>query len=226
MFDVILLDLFFTLISTYDNEEDKVHECHVAGIDKADWTKVAVAQMYNRSIGVVNTPVEIVRDIMNVFQPGASEETIEAVTRLRIERYRHTLFNVNKDNLLAIRRIRALGKKVCLVSNADVIDVIGWQGSPLRALFDEVVFSCEVGVAKPDHRIYEIAMNKFGVEAERCLFVGDGGNDELRGAKGLGIATVLTTQFRGKLWPDTVKLIEKDADYKIGHLSELLTIID
>ncbi|MDP4508675.1 HAD family hydrolase [Nonomuraea turcica] len=38
---------------------------------------------------------------------------------------------------------------------------------------DDLVSSARVGVAKPDRRIYEIAAERAGVPAERCLFVDD-----------------------------------------------------
>ncbi|MGP3912077.1 HAD-IA family hydrolase [Nonomuraea sp. NBC_00507] len=38
---------------------------------------------------------------------------------------------------------------------------------------DDLVSSARVGVAKPDRRIYEIAAERAGVAAERCLFVDD-----------------------------------------------------
>lgn len=225
MFEVIFFDLFFTLVSTYDNEEEKVHECSVANIDRKLWTNISMSQMYDRSIGAVNTPIGIVRNIMDVINPDASDETIKEVTRLRIDRFKSTVIDVNYENLVALRNIKQLGKKLCLISNADVIDVIGWKDSPLKDLFDEVIFSCEVGIAKPDRRIYEYAMQKLNVKASQCIFVGDGGSDELRGAQESDITTVLTTQYRGTLWPETIEALEQYADYKIGHLDELLKII-
>jgi putative hydrolase of the HAD superfamily len=35
------------------------------------------------------------------------------------------------------------------------------------------VFSCSVGVAKPDPRIYRIASDRLGTEPGACLFVDD-----------------------------------------------------
>jgi putative hydrolase of the HAD superfamily len=44
---------------------------------------------------------------------------------------------------------------------------------------------------KPDRRIYERACAELGVEPRECLFVGDGANDELRGARDVGMTPVL-----------------------------------
>lgn len=58
-----------------------------------------------------------------------------------------------------------------------------WNKSPLSKLFDDTIFSYEVGYLKPQTEIYEIALKKMNVNSEGCIFIGDGGSDELRGAK-------------------------------------------
>jgi putative hydrolase of the HAD superfamily len=40
-------------------------------------------------------------------------------------------------------------------------------------LFDETILSYEVGMAKPDPRIYALATEKLGVEPEECVFIDD-----------------------------------------------------
>jgi epoxide hydrolase-like predicted phosphatase len=65
------------------------------------------------------------------------------------------------------------GKKVGLISNA-------WSG--LRAVissqnfgdvFDEMIISAEVGMMKPDPRIYRLALEKMGVPPAESVFVDD-----------------------------------------------------
>lgn len=53
------------------------------------------------------------------------------------------------------------------------------------------VFSCSVGLRKPDPRIYLLACEELGVEPAEALFVGDGDNDELAGAERVGMTAVL-----------------------------------
>lgn len=51
---------------------------------------------------------------------------------------------------------------------------------------DVVVSSAEVGVAKPDRRIYEIAAEQAGVAPERCLFIDDR-LENVEGARAVGM---------------------------------------
>ena len=43
---------------------------------------------------------------------------------------------------------------------------------------------------KPDIRIYEETANLLGVALSECIFVGDGGSDELTGAKTVGMKAI------------------------------------
>jgi putative hydrolase of the HAD superfamily len=66
--------------------------------------------------------------------------------------------------------------------------------------FDVVIVSCEVGLAKPDRRIYELALSRLGVVAGQALFVDDR-EDNIEGAAQLGLMTLHFTddQAVGKL---------------------------
>jgi HAD superfamily hydrolase (TIGR01509 family) len=44
---------------------------------------------------------------------------------------------------------------------------------PVLQLFQDVVVSGECGLIKPDPEIFRLALNRFGVPAERCLFIDD-----------------------------------------------------
>ena len=87
--------------------------------------------------------------------------------------------------------------------NADTVDCEYWQGLPLHPLLGNAVFSCDAGLLKPDREIYEYALRWMGAEARCSLFVGDGGSDELDGARQAGMRTVLSEALiRWKNRPD------------------------
>ena len=66
-----------------------------------------------------------------------------------------------------------------------------WAETPFSDLFDVTVFSCSVGIRKPDPRIYHLACERLHVEPGEAMFVGDGANDELAGAQRVGMEAVL-----------------------------------
>ncbi|MFF1377220.1 HAD-IA family hydrolase [Streptomyces sp. NPDC058308] len=75
-----------------------------------------------------------------------------------------------------LRQVRAAGLPVLLVTNAtpwlaDDLALLGLTGP--EGLLDDVVSSADLGIAKPDRRIYETAAARAGVAPGRCLFVDD-----------------------------------------------------
>jgi len=64
--------------------------------------------------------------------------------------------------------------------------------------FPVVVTSEEVGVEKPDARIFTAALAALGVEASRGVMVGDDPDGDIRGAAGAGLRTVLSTEFHSR----------------------------
>lgn len=83
--------------------------------------------------------------------------------------------------------------KVCLISNA-------WSG--LRAfitrqgfvdIFDHLVISAEVGLMKPDPRIYHLALEEIGAQAEESVFIDDMPVN-VEAARAVGMAGIHFTQ--------------------------------
>jgi putative hydrolase of the HAD superfamily len=61
---------------------------------------------------------------------------------------------------------------------------------PIAGLLDACVHSIEVGVCKPDPEIYRIACRRLDVVPAQCLYIRDGGSQELSGARAVGMTAV------------------------------------
>ena len=189
--DTIYFDLFFTLVNpVYSGEKN---ENDVLGILKNEWEKVAEDEKlyYRRGTGLVKFPKDIIEEILRNFDVQVSDEEKKEILSLRIERFKNALTKVDEEIISTLVKIKEKGIKLCLISNADKIDILHWEDSPLAKLFNEVIFSCDVGILKPDKKIYEIALEKMNAEASQGIFIGDGGSDELLGAKSVGLNTII-----------------------------------
>jgi haloacid dehalogenase superfamily, subfamily IA, variant 3 with third motif having DD or ED/haloacid dehalogenase superfamily, subfamily IA, variant 1 with third motif having Dx(3-4)D or Dx(3-4)E len=84
--------------------------------------------------------------------------------------------------------------KIGLLSNAfvDARPSLSKRFPGLLNVFDEVVFSYEVKIAKPDPRIYSLMLDKLGLEPENAIFVDDF-RENVEAAHALGIHAI---QFR------------------------------
>ncbi len=78
------------------------------------------------------------------------------------------------EALLQVIRSYRKTHRVGLLSNAwdDLRPFLNHQLGILD-LFDEVIISAEVGLMKPDRRIYELAAQKFNIPTEQALFIDD-----------------------------------------------------
>jgi epoxide hydrolase-like predicted phosphatase len=73
-------------------------------------------------------------------------------------------------------------------------------------LFDDIVLSFQVGMAKPDIRIFKLAAERLGLDPEKCVFVDDV-EKYLEGARRIGMKTVHYADF-GSFKEELEKLIQ------------------
>ena len=119
--------------------------------------------------------------------PGPAQ-LAEAV-RLRMEQSR-SLLVPRPDCVETLTKLRAKGLKVGLVTDCSWETAVLWPETPFPPLFDATVFSSVVGLQKPSAEIFALACSQLDLSPDRCLFVGDGGSDELAGAERMGMTAL------------------------------------
>ena len=91
---------------------------------------------------------------------------------------------------LLAAEFRRAGGRVALLSNSGPEVMARVRAARrLETCFDAVVISCEVGLAKPDPRIYRLCLDRLGLPAGRVLFVDDRA-DNVAGAAEIGLQTL------------------------------------
>ena len=103
----------------------------------------------------------------------------------------YAAIRLDREALPALDELRGHGVRLAIVSNAarhsgHLLDTFG-----LRDRVDVLAMSWSTGLLKPDPRIYRLALDGLGTDPSRAAFVGDGRDHELRGARRLGLRTVL-----------------------------------
>jgi putative hydrolase of the HAD superfamily len=99
-------------------------------------------------------------------------------------------------NVELARRLRP-AYRVSVLSNAD--RSLRWRlehEHGLLDLFDDVVVSAEVGLAKPDPDIFHMAARRLGLAPEQCAFVDDW-DVNVKAAREVGMSAVLFRVDRG-----------------------------
>lgn len=85
----------------------------------------------------------------------------------------------------------------------------------VRDCFDAVTTSEAVGYTKPDRRMFEDALDRWGGDASRAVMVGDRYRHDIAGAKSVGLNTVAYGE----------DAFGEAADHKIQDLRELFEIV-
>lgn len=106
-----------------------------------------------------------------------------------------------------VRAIRAVGLQTAIVTNNFKEASNHWRASiPLDELFDAVVDSCEVGVRKPDPRIYHLTAQRLGnLDPTCCAFLDDLA-DNVAGAVAIGMTGILVDEDKASTfaWLDAL----------------------
>jgi putative hydrolase of the HAD superfamily len=145
-------------------------------------------------------------------------EQLEGVLKIRTDAHSR-LFVPCSDALPTLTRLRSLGIRTAVVSNTSSEVPPLWHSSPLAGMVDVQVFSCTEGLMKPDRRIFELATRRLGVLANECFYVGDGADDELEGARAMGMDAIL-------LRPGDTTPPHYWSGPELASLSEVLTLLD
>lgn len=221
----VIFDLFHTLTAPESKWSDLPSTAAVLGIDRRAWNDALTAGSRWRLVGAERDPYVIVRTVAHTIDPTIPDDRIRAATNLRIQRFRRSLQQIPVENVDTLHHLRARGYRLGLISNADVMEVAAWADSPLAGAFDVEVFSCAAGCVKPEPAIYRQCLESLGLDPRQCLFVGDGGSNELVGAKEIGLSTVFVSGVIGELWPETVAQRVPTADHHITAVPEIVALL-
>ena len=121
---------------------------------------------------------------------GVAEDALDDVLALRLEYTRRALVP-RPGAVETLHELRRRGKLLGMISVCSEEVERAWPDTELAGLFDAEVFSCSFGACKPEPEIYLACCERLGVEPAEAVFVGDGANDELGGARRVGMEAVL-----------------------------------
>jgi putative hydrolase of the HAD superfamily len=117
--------------------------------------------------------------------------------------------------------LKARGLRTAVVTN----NLASEQRSKLASCglaghVDALVTSEEVGVQKPDPRIFQVALDRLGVTAEESVMVGDAWATDVEGARAAGVRPIWLNRFGGRSPDAAVREISR-----LEPVDELLEMI-
>ncbi len=99
-------------------------------------------------------------------------------------------WEVYEDVPETLEALRTLGVRMVVISNWDDRLPALLAGLGIDDFFEFIVFSADVGVEKPFPEIFEFALGKLGLPAERVVHVGDRIREDVEGARGVGMQSL------------------------------------
>lgn len=158
----------------------------IAGVDEEGFEKAYWAHRLDYDADILNSQTywqTVARDTGVRFTP-------EQISQLR-EQDAIMWMNLNSAMLAWIPKIKAAGFRLGILSNMGdgVLEYMRPRFSWL-AQFDQLTWSCELGVVKPDPAIYLHTVKKLKVSPDRALFI-DNLEKNIVGAEAVGLHAAL-----------------------------------
>jgi epoxide hydrolase-like predicted phosphatase len=181
----IFIDFGGVIVRTED-KGPRVRQAEKLGMTSHDLEKIIFESesAQRASIGEIQEEAhwQTVADALGVSRAEADKITTE-------------FFSGDRLDIPLVDFLRGLRpeRKVCLISNA-------WSGlrtfitlKKFDDLFDDMVISAEVGLTKPDPRIYRLALEKLGTRPDESVFLDDV-LVNVEAARAIGMAGIQFTQ--------------------------------
>ena len=186
--DLSAIDELMPLVDAY--YEDRYREDDTFWTDEQETSEVWVGMysMLNRRLGVEDDAEALAARVYDAFGEP--------------ERWR-----AYDDVAPAVERLRAGGLRVGIVSNWDSRLEALLDGLEMSAGLDTVISSAQVGLHKPDPRIFELACEHMGVSPAATVHVGDHYYADVLGATATGMTAVAIDRHGGLQAPEGVEVI-------------------
>lgn len=189
MIRAFVSDMFETLITQYRSPHyfgaDIAHDL---GIERAAFTAAWESTADARTVGAA-TLESVLEQIMR--ESGVwSAELLAQIAQKRRKAKEGCFTTLHSGIMPMLSEIRRMGLRTALISNCFSEEVVAIRQSALAPMFDVILLSFEQGVQKPDPAIYARCLEALGIPPRECLYLGDGGSNELEAAEQAGMRPV------------------------------------
>ena len=194
MIKAVIFDMYETLITLFNSRVYKGRQiAEDMNIPEETFREIWDPSDDDRTLGNISSE-EIIEKILrenDIFDR-------ELYDRIILNRYTCSseVFNHKHPEIIPmLKALKDKGIKTGLITNCYLEEKDAIIKSDLYDLFDAICMSCDVKLKKPDIRIYELCAGKLNVKPEECLYVGDGGSNELSAARTAGMKPLQATWY-------------------------------
>ena len=165
----LIFDLFGTLVGTFSfqaHEQVVAEMAALLGVPRADFAVWYVERTgWGRILGEFASVEANLKHICAQLGVEPDPTRIAAAAGAMLDFNRDAL-TPREGAMEALAEAKSMGYKLGLISDCSPAVPHLWPDTPFAALIDAPVFSCAVGLRKPDPRIYELACERLGASVE------------------------------------------------------------
>jgi putative hydrolase of the HAD superfamily len=229
----VVFDLFHTVVDDDDFRPKNYGRAKLVAqeldVDLQSFTSYWSDTLARRNTDRSQTVANLIKEYLSLRGKKFGEEIIAKVDS-EMGRYQDmAILNPRPDVVSGLETLAQRGMKLGLLSNCDEREIRRWPDSPLAQRFDAACFSCDIGVTKPSLTAYAMVLERLKTLPQEAVYVGDGGSNELEGARKAGFGLVVfmdgfvaNNGFRN---PDELESLRRTADvviHQVGELPKLL----
>ena len=190
----VIFDLYGTLVKqpSMDVRRSLLAEMAAAMDIPGDaFVAVWMEGFWERQVGVYGTEERHLEYIAGRVGVAPDPDRVARAAEVALTFDRESLEATRSDAVDTLQALKAAGLRLGLVSNCGVGIPKVWAESSMAPFIDVPVFSSTARLKKPDPRIYQLALRDLGAAPQDTLYVADGMDDALTGARNVGIAPIL-----------------------------------
>ena len=196
MTKAVIFDMYETLITHYNCPLYFGGEMATdAGVSREEFFRVWRNDEYEwmRTVGKMTLEELLTMTLKDVG--NYSQELVDKLANKRVATKVECFEYLHPQIKPMLEELKKQGFKIGLISNCYFEEAKVIRDSELFSYFDAVCLSCELGIRKPEEEIYKVCIKELSVEADECVYVGDGGSYELETARKLGMKPVQATWY-------------------------------
>lgn len=121
--------------------------------------------------------------------------------------------------------LRKLEVKICILTDGGALKqyekILRMR---LQDFLDEIIISEEVGIRKPNPKLFELPLKRFNIQPSEAIYIGDNYKNDIIPCMRLGLHTVLI--HRGGKYDNSLSNLDQNPpEFDITDMTDLITII-
>lgn len=194
MIRAVIFDMYETLVTLMP--EPRCFSREMASIAGVELQRFREAWRFTEEERMTGLPVEDALEAALKSCGAWSEETFGEICRRRAVSRKIGPDRMHAQIIPMLEALRARGLAIGLTTNCQLDEAFNIRRSALWKYFDVPMLSCDTGLVKPHPSVFLRCAALLEARPEECLYVGDGGSDELTAARALGMRALQAVWYR------------------------------